>query len=73
MDAKEYEPGPLVDAVTGLDLDFEHARHAIRAIQETVFKETGEELSDIGAIKVLGRLVEAPVHPHRNRAASGRC
>jgi hypothetical protein len=55
---KEYEPEPLVDAVTGLDWNPDHARQAMKAIQETVLKNCGDDLSAPDAIIVLGRLVE---------------
>ena len=55
---KEYDPEPLVEAVTSLDWNVEHARHAMKAIQETVLKNTGDHLSEVDAIKLLGRLVE---------------
>jgi hypothetical protein len=51
-------PGTLIEAVTGLDWSREHAKGGIKAIQETVLKNTGDELSDADAVKVLGRLVE---------------
>ena len=55
---KEYDPEPLVEAVTSLDWNVEHARHAMKAIQEAVLKNTGDDLSEPDAIKLLGRLVE---------------
>ena len=55
---KEYDPEPLIEAVTSLDWNIEHARRAMKAIQETVLKYTGDYLSDTDAVKVLGRLVE---------------
>jgi hypothetical protein len=55
---KEYEPEPLVETVTGLDWNMDHARHAMRAIQETLRTNAGDDLSDADAIKLLGRLVE---------------
>jgi hypothetical protein len=55
---KEYDLEPLVEAVTGLDWNFEHAKHAMKAIRVTVLKNTGDELSEPDAIKLLGRLVE---------------
>jgi hypothetical protein len=55
---KEYDLEPLVEAVTGLDWNIDHPRHAMKAIQATVLKTTGDDLSDIDAIKLLGRLVE---------------
>jgi hypothetical protein len=55
---KEYDPEPLIEAVTSLDWNVEHARQAMKAIQRTVLKNTGDDLSDTDAVKVLGRLVE---------------
>jgi hypothetical protein len=55
---KEYDPEPLVEAVTRLDWSTEHARRAMKAIRETVLKNTGDDLSDTDAIIVLSRLVE---------------
>ena len=55
---KEYPTEPLVEAVTSLDWNIEHARHAMKTIQETVLQNFGDHLSDTDAIKLLGRLVE---------------
>lgn len=55
---KEYAPEPLIEAVTCLDWNIKHATHAMKAIQETVLKNTGDDLSEADAIKLLGRLVE---------------
>jgi hypothetical protein len=55
---KEYDPEPLIEAVTALDWNSDHPRHAMKAIQETVLKNTGDHLSDPDAIILLGRLVE---------------
>jgi hypothetical protein len=58
MDAKEYDPEPLIEAVIRLDWSVDHPRYAIKAIRETVFKNTGDNLSDDVALTVLGRLLE---------------
>ena len=42
---KKYDPEPLIEAVTSLDWNIEHARRAMKAIQETVLKYTGASLS----------------------------
>jgi hypothetical protein len=55
---KEYDPEPLVEAVTGLDWNTDHPRYATRAIRESVLKTAGDDLSEVDAIKLLGRLVE---------------
>jgi hypothetical protein len=55
---KDYDPEPLIEAVTSLDWNIEHARQAVIAIQETVLKNAGDDLSEPDAIKLLGRLVE---------------
>jgi hypothetical protein len=55
---KEYNPEPLVEAVTALDWSVEHGKLAMKAIQETVLKMTGDDLSDTDAVKVLGRLID---------------
>ena len=56
--SKEYDPEPLVEAITALDWNVEHARIAVKTIQETILKITGEDVSELDALKVLGRLVE---------------
>jgi hypothetical protein len=56
--APKYAPEPLIEAVTGLDWNVDHPRHAMKAIQEAVLKNTGDDLSEVDALKVLGRLVE---------------
>ena len=73
---KEYDPEPLIEAVTCLDWNVEHARQAMKVIQETVLKNTGDHLSDTDAVKVLGRLVERKlirtrIDPQVNVARTG--
>ena len=58
MEAKEYDLEPLIAAITALDWSFDHPRQAMKAIQATIFNGTGDELSDIDALKLLARLVE---------------
>ncbi len=55
--AKEYAE-PLIEAVTSLDWSVDHPRHAMKAIQEAVLKNTGDRLSDAEALIVLSRLVD---------------
>jgi len=55
---KEYDPEPLVEAITSLDWKIDHPKYAMQAIKDTVLKNTGDDLSDTDAIKLLGRLVE---------------
>ena len=55
---KEYDPDPLVEAVTTLDWSTDHPGHAMKAIQETVLQNYGDTLSDGDAMKLLGKLVE---------------
>jgi hypothetical protein len=55
---KEYDPEALVEAITGLDWNTDHPRYAMKAIQATILKTTGDDLSEVDAIKLLGRLVE---------------
>jgi len=69
---KEYDPEPLIEAVTGIDWDMEHARHAVQAIQETVLKNTGDHVSDADAVKLLGRLVERRFIRTRMDSPDGR-
>jgi hypothetical protein len=49
---------PLIEVVTSHTWSVDHPRHAMKAIQETVFKETGDDLSEADALIVLGRLLE---------------
>lgn len=55
---KEYNPEPLIDAVTGLEWSLEHVKPALKAIQQTVLEKYGDELPEPDVIKLLGRLVE---------------
>lgn len=61
--AKEYLPELLIEAVTSLDWNVDHPRLAMKALQDAVLKHTGDHLSEIDALKVLGRLVERQIHP----------
>ena len=47
-----------IEAVTSLDWSIDHPQHAMKAIQASVLKNTGDDLSEVDALKVLGRLVE---------------
>jgi hypothetical protein len=48
----------VIEAVTALDWNVDHPTYAMKAIQATVLKNTGDDVSDTDAIKLLGRLVE---------------
>lgn len=56
--AREYEPQPLIEAVTSLDWSEDTVTHALRAIQESVFQNDGTVLSDNDAARVLNGLIE---------------
>ncbi len=55
--AKEYAE-PLIEAVTSLNWSVDHPRHAMKAIQEAILKNTGDHLSNAEALIVVGRLVD---------------
>jgi hypothetical protein len=65
---EDYDPEPLVEAVTALDWSPDHPAQAMRALQATVQKNLGEELSDAEAMKLLGslldrRFIQTQMHP----------
>ncbi len=51
---KEYDLEPLIESITGIDWRMEHAK----AIQETVLKNSGNHLSEVGCCESAGWLVE---------------
>jgi hypothetical protein len=55
---KDYDPEPLIEAITALDWSTDHPDRTMKAIQDTVRKNFGDELSQPDAMKLLGNLVE---------------
>ncbi len=55
--AREYDPQPLIEAVTGLDWSEDTVTHALRAIQERILQNDGTVLSDDDAARVLNGMI----------------
>jgi hypothetical protein len=55
--ARQYDPQPLIEAVTGLDWSEDTVTHALRAIQERILQNNGTVLSDNDAARVLNGLI----------------
>ena len=54
----DYDPEPLVEAVTALDWSTDHPAEAMRAVQSIVQIKLGEELSAGDAMKLVGHLID---------------
>jgi hypothetical protein len=55
---QDYDPEPVVAAVTALDWSTEHPYHAVRAIQAIVRIKFGEKLSEEDSMQFLRYLLD---------------